>query len=411
MKKKEYSQQAIHTPLPAADPYGSLSMPVYNALAYEYETAEAMELAFTGRSNGYVYSRISNPTVVFFEDRVKAITGAHSVTALNSGMAAISNALLTVAKAGANIVTTRHLFGNTYSFLASTLLDFGVETKFCDLTDVKAVEAALDENTVAVFLEIISNPQMEVVDILKLATLAHSRGVPVVADTTLIPFCAFDAANHGIDIDVVSSTKYISGGATSLGGLILDYGKFDWSQSPKLAKLAAEQGTNAFTFRLKKEIHRNLGSYMTPQVAYMQALGLETMDLRYRQSSSTAGALARRLKETPKVQCVSYIGLPENPYYEVGKRQFGENPGSMLTFDLASKEACFRWMNRLQVIRRATNLFDNKTLAIHPYTTIYGNFAPEAKMAMHVYDTTIRLSVGLESDETLMGDILQALND
>lgn len=411
MNKKEYSQNALHTPLPAVDPYGSLSMPVYNALAYEYESAEAMELAFTGRSNGYVYSRISNPTVVFFEERVKAITGAHSVTALNSGMAAISNALLTLAKAGSNIVTTRHLFGNTYSFLASTLLDFGVETRFCDLTDAKSVEAALDENTVAVFLEVISNPQMEVVDIRQLATLAHSRGIPVVADTTLIPFCAFDAASHGIDIDVVSSTKYISGGATSLGGLILDYGNFDWKQSPKLAKLADEQGNNAFTFRLKKEIHRNLGSYMTPQVAYMQALGLETMELRYRQSSSTAASLARRLLETSGVQCVSYIGLPENPYFEIGKRQFGENPGAMLTFDLASKDACFQFMNRLKTIRRATNLFDNKTLAIHPYTTIYGNFSPEAKSAMHVYDTTIRLSVGLESEETLMEDILQALND
>lgn len=411
MNKKEYNQKSLHTPLPIADPYGALSMPVYNALAYEYESAEAMELAFTGRSNGYVYSRISNPTVVFFEERVKAITGAHSVTALNSGMAAISNTLLTLAKAGSNIVTTRHLFGNTYSLLASTLSEFGVETRFIDLTDTSALETSMDENTVAVFLEIISNPQMEVVDIRQLATRAHNRGIPVVADTTLIPFCAFDAASHGIDIDVVSSTKYISGGATSLGGIILDYGRFDWHQSPKLSKLAEEQGNNAFTFRLKKEIHRNLGSYMTPQVAYLQALGLETMELRYRQSSATAAALAHRLLTTKGIQCVSYIGLPENPYFEIGKRQFGENPGSMLTFDLASQAACFQFLNRLKTIRRATNLFDNKTLAIHPYTTIYGNFSPEAKKAMHVYDTTIRLSVGLENEETLMADILQALND
>ena len=409
MNQNDYSRKALHTPFAVEDPHGAISMPVYNSVAYQYESAEAMELAFTGRSAGHVYSRISNPTVGYFEDKVKAITGAHSVTALNSGMAAISNALLTVVKSGTSVVTTRHLFGNTYSLLANTLRDFGVETRFCDLTDLNTVEEAIDETTSAIFLEIISNPQMEVADLLALTEIAHRKNVPVIADTTLIPFCSFRASDWGIDIEVISSTKYISGGATSIGGLILDYGTFDWSKSERLAPLALEQGHNAFTFKLKKEIHRNLGAYMPAQSAYMQTLGLETMDLRYQRASSTAAELARRLVSNPEIACVTYGGLPENPFYELSKKQFGKNPGAMLTFDLASQEACFHWLNSLKVIHRATNLFDNKTLAIHPYTTIYGSYSKEAKAAMHVYDTTIRLSVGLEDPEVLLSDIEQAL--
>ncbi len=409
MNQNDYSRKALHTPFAVEDPHGAISMPVYNSVAYQYESAEAMELAFTGRSAGHVYSRISNPTVGYFEDKVKAITGAHSVTALNSGMAAISNALLTVVKSGTSVVTTRHLFGNTYSLLANTLRDFGVETRFCDLTDLNTVEEAINETTSAIFLEIISNPQMEVADLLALSEIAHRKNVPVIADTTLIPFCSFRASDWGIDIEVISSTKYISGGATSIGGLILDYGTFDWSKSERLAPLAVEQGYNAFTFKLKKEIHRNLGAYMPAQSAYMQTLGLETMDLRYQRASSTAAELARRLVSNPEIACVTYGGLPENPFYELSKKQFGKNPGAMLTFDLASQEACFHWLNSLKVIHRATNLFDNKTLAIHPYTTIYGSYSKEAKAAMHVYDTTIRLSVGLEDPEVLLSDIEQAL--
>lgn len=409
MNQNDYTKKALHTPFAVGDPHGAISMPVYNSVAFEYESAEAMELAFTGRSAGHVYSRISNPTVVHFEEKVKAITGAHSVTALNSGMAAISNALLTIVKSGTSVVTTRHLFGNTYSLLATTLNDFGVETRFCDLTDLKAVETAIDDSTSALFLEIISNPQMEVADLKALTELAHQKGVPVIADTTLIPFCAFRAGEWGVDIEVVSSTKYISGGATSLGGLILDYGTFDWSQSKRLATLAMEQGLNAFTFKLKKEIHRNMGAYMPAHAAYMQTLGLETMNLRYQRASSTAAELARQLEKTAGIACVTYGGLPQNPYYEISKKQFGENPGAMLTFDLESQEACYRWLNKLTIIHRATNLFDNKTLAIHPYTTIYGSYSKEAKAAMHLYDTTIRLSVGLEDPEILMNDIRQAL--
>lgn len=401
--------ELLHTDYTKPDAYNALSMPVYNSAAYEFDSAEQMELAFTGKTADFAYSRISNPTVQYFEDRVKAITGAASVTALNSGMAAISNAIITIAKSGSNIVTSRHLFGNTYSFFASTLAAFGVETRFCDLTNADETEAQIDENTCALFLEIITNPQMEVADLKVLSAICKAKNIPLVADTTIIPFTVFKAKDFGVDIEIVSSTKYISGGATSLGGLIVDYGTFDWLSSPKLHVLAKDSGNMAFTVKLKKEIHRNLGAYMTPQVAYMQTLGLETMDLRYSKATKTCFELVNKLSELPQISSVNYNGLSANKFHSLAVSQFGATPGAMFTFNLASREACFAFLNKLKLIKRATNLFDNKTLAIHPASTIYGNFTAEMRKAMNVSDCTIRISVGLEDAADLFEDFVQAL--
>lgn len=409
MSKTSFSTKLLHTDYSQPDAYNALSMPVYNSAAFEFESAEQMESAFTGKSTEFAYSRITNPTVQYFEDRVKSVTGAFSVTALNSGMAAISNAIMTIAQSGSNIVTSRHLFGNTYSLLASTLGAFGVETRFCDLTDLSQVESQIDNNTCAVFLEIITNPQMEVVDLLSIAQLAHSKKAAFIADTTIIPFCAFDAKKFDIDIEIVSSTKYISGGATSLGGLILDYGNFDWLSSPKLCSLAGNFGKAAFTTKLRKEVHRNLGAYMTPQVAYMQTLGLETLSLRYGKATQNCMELVQLVKQLKGVISVNYTGLPDNKYFGISTKQFGEHPGAMFTFDLPSREACFSFMNRLQLIKRATNLFDNKTLAIHPASTIFGSFSPELKQLMNISENTIRISVGLEEVCDLISDFKQAL--
>jgi O-acetylhomoserine (thiol)-lyase len=384
-------------------------MPVYHSAAYEFETAEQMELAFTGKSTDHTYSRITNPTVQYFEDRIKAITGAVSVTALNSGMAAIANAMLTLSKSGSNIVTSRHLFGNTYSLFTSTLAAFGIETRFCDMTAPNTLEAQINEDTCAVFLEIITNPQMEVADLKAISEICKLKNVPLVADTTIVPFCGFKASEFGVDIELVSSTKYISGGATSLGGIILDYGTYNWMNSPKLVAFAKEFGSMAFTAKLRKEIHRNMGAYMTPHAAYMQTLGLETMSLRYEKASQNCYNLASQVEKLSQVQCVNYPTLGENKFAELSRKQFGDYPGAMFTFDLASREACFAFLNKLKLIKRATNLFDNKSLAIHPASTIFGTFTPEARKAMRVHDTTIRMSVGLENVEDLIADIQQAI--
>ncbi|MFT3753641.1 MAG: aminotransferase class V-fold PLP-dependent enzyme [Paludibacter sp.] len=408
-KDLSFDGKILHTPYAKPDAYNALSMPVYNSAAYEFDSAEQMELAFTGRAADHTYSRITNPTVQYFEDRVRTITGAFNVTALNSGMAAITNAIITVAQTGSNIVTSRHLFGNTYSFFASTLAAFGVEIRFCDLTNPDEVESHINENTCALFLEIITNPQLEVADLKAISKIAKQKGVPVIADTTIVPFCAFKAKDFGVNIEIVSSTKYISGGATGLGGLIIDHGTFNWISSPKLHVMAKEFGPAAFTAKLRKEIHRNMGAYMTPQVAYMQTLGMETLTIRYERATDTCLKLVEKLETLPEVESVNYTGLPSNKYYELSRIQFGNKPGAMFTFNLASREACFEFLNKLKLIKRATNLFDNKTLAIHPASTIYGTFTAENRKEMNVSDKTIRISVGLEDVEDLFKDFVQTL--
>lgn len=409
MEDISFEARVLHTPYEKPDAYNALSMPVYNTAAYEFDTAEAMEAAFCGNTSDHAYSRITNPTVQYFEDRVRAITGAMSVTALNSGMAAICNTLMTIGRANANIVTSPHLFGNTFSLMKNTLAAFGMEARFCDLTNPDEVRANIDCNTCALFLEVITNPQLEVADLKLLSSIGKEAGIPLIADTTIVPFSVLHGKEYGIDIEIISSTKYISGGATSIGGLILDNGTFDWSHFITLKHWYEQFGERAFTARLRKEIHRNLGAYMTPQVAYMQTLGLETMQVRFDRQGMTCLELAGRLQALDGIVSVNYTGLKDNPYYKLSTAQFGKYPGAMLTFDLVSREACFAFMNRLKLIRRATNLFDNKTLAIHPASTIYGGFTEEQRQNMDISQQTIRLSVGLESVDDLYNDIRQAL--
>ncbi len=391
MKKQT---QAIHVAYDRRDAYDALSMPVYNAVAYEFADAQTMADAFTDRIAAPDYSRVENPTVTNFERRVAALTDAKKVTAFNSGMAAICNTIIALSAQGKNIVTSKHLFGNTYALLVGTLGRFGVEVRLCDLTNVEEVRGAIDENTCCVFLEIITNPQMEVADLSALAEAAHEKQVPLVADTTTIPFTQFSSHAMGVDIEVVSSTKYVSGGATSLGGVVIDYG----------TDYAADFGK-----RLYGEQLFNFGAYMTPQVAYMQTLGLETLDARYRVQSGNAMELAKRLQQLPQIQRVNYVGLEDNPYHALAQKQFGKTAGAMVCIDLADKETCFSFINRLKLIHRATNLFDNRTLAIHPASTIFGGFSDEERASMDVLDTTVRLSIGLEDVDDLFEDIQQAL--
>ncbi len=385
---------AIDTPFQKSDAYGALSMPVYHTCAYEFADATVMADAFCGRIEEPDYSRVMNPTVTFLEQKVKAITGAERVTALSSGMAAISNTLLSLVEAGRNVVTSRHMFGNTFSLLTNTLPRLGVKAHLCDLTNLDEVEKAVDDDTCCIFLETITNPQLEVADLPALARIAHSHGIPLVADTTLIPFTEFSAKALGVDIEVVSTTKYLSGGATTIGGMVIDYG-----------------GHPEFARRLHDEMLFNLGAYMTPHVAYMQNLGLENLKARYTMQSANTIELAERLKTLPGIRAVNYVGLPDNRFHEIAMRQFGGTAGCMFTIDLDSKVACFRFINRLKLIRRATNLFDNRTLAIHPASTIFGPFSDEQRRAMDVLDTTIRISVGLESVDDLFEDFRQALDE
>ena len=215
--------------------------------------------------------------------------------------------------------------------------------------------------------------------------------MPLVADTTMIPFTCFSARELGVDIEVVSSTKYLSGGATTIGGLVMAYGECE-------------------SFReAMKEMVLNLGAYMSPHAAYMQTLGLENLNARYSLESANTLEIARRLRELPSVRKVTYLGLEDNPFHELAKRQFGGTYGAMLTIDLADRQACFDFLNRLKLVKRATNLFDNRSLAIHPASTIFGTFSEQERLELDIFDTTIRLSIGLEDADDIFEDLKQAL--
>lgn len=386
------STKAIHTAYQAPDAYGALSMPIYHTAAYEFADADIMADAFCGRIPLPDYSRVTNPTVIYFEKKVRELTEATAAYAFSSGMAAICNTLMCLAGTGKTIITSNHLFGNTWLLISKTLGRFGVKSKFIDLTDLEAVRREVDADACCIYAEIISNPHQEVVDLKALSEIAHNAGIPLVADTTMIPFTRFSARELGVDIEVVSSTKYLSGGATTIGGLAMAYGECAEFQE------------------MMKEMLLNLGAYMSPHAAYMQTLGLENLDARYTVEAANTLEIARRLRTIPSVKKVNYLGLEDNPFHELATKQFGGTYGAMLTIDLADRKACFEFLNRLKLVKRATNLFDNRSLAIHPASTIFGPFTEEERLALDIFDTTIRLSIGIEDVDDIFEDLKQALD-
>jgi len=404
-----FSTKVIHAPYIKKDSHNALQMPIYSNASFEFAKAEDMESAFLGRQPDHVYTRISNPTVEAFENRVKNVTGALGVTALSSGMAAISNVFFTIAESGDNIITSNNLFGNSYSFFNNTIRSFGVNPVFCDLTDIPSTESRINQNTRAIFFETITNPQLEVADIARLSALAIKYNLLLIADSTCTPPNIFRAGDFGINVEVISSTKAISSGATSLGGLILDHGNFDWRHISKLKSHADKFGNFAFIAKLRKEVFRNIGACLSPYHANLQSVGFETMDLRYNKAAQNCKDMAEFLDHDDRVSGVNYPGLKNSKFYKISRRQFGELPGTVLTFTLPSKGDCFEFLNRLTIMRRSTNLFDNKTLIIHPASTIYCEYSKEERAGMGVPDTLIRLSLGIEDSNDLIEDLNSAL--
>ncbi len=409
MADLHFISKILHNKFLKEDPHGALHMPVYDNVTFEFKKAEDLELAFAGKKPSHMYSRISNPTVENFEQRVKAITNATGVLALASGMAAISNTILAIAKAGDNIVTSKHLFGNTYSLFENTLKDWGLETRYADLTDAAGAERLIDKKTRAIFLETITNPQLEVVDIQALSRVAVRKNILLIADTTMTPPYLFSAQDFGVDIEVISSTKWISGGATSVGGLIIDHGTYDWAKSEKLKPDAIKFGPFAFINRLRREVYRNIGACMSPHNAFLQSVGLETLTLRLDTACENTLQLAEFLQKLKQVKTVNYPGLPSSSYYKISQKQFDAKAGGVLTFDLSSKEECFKFINNLKLIRRATNLHDNRSLILHPGSTIFCEYSDQLKEEMGVRNTLLRLAVGIEDIQDLISDIQQAL--
>lgn len=409
MNNKSFSTRIISTEFQKPDAHGAITLPIYRNAAFEFPNSESIIEAFKKQPETHAYSRISNPSVTNFEQKIQSASGAECVIALSSGMAAITNTFFAIAYAGSNIVSSPHLFGNTFSFFKAILSAFGVEIRFVDTDNLQQIDDAVDENTCAFFAELVTNPHLEIANLPEISKILKAKNVPMIIDTTLITWCAFDAKKAGIDVEVVSTTKYISGGATSTGGVIVDYGTHDWTSNKRINSLPKPEHFSRFAFKLRSEIVRTLGAIMTPDTAHLHALGLETLQVRYEQMCKTTCELAQYFSTHPKIAKVNYPKLETSPYKTISDALFTGNPGAMFTINLASQTDCFKFMDALKIIRRATNLFDNKTLVIHPSSTIYSSFTPEMKKTAGIEDTLIRFSVGLENVEDLKADLEQAL--
>ncbi len=404
-----FETYALHGNGTDNEPHHANRYPVYSGVAFSFGNAEDMELAFTYRKPAHAYSRITNPTVENFERKLNLLEQGLGTIALSSGMAALTTSLRAVLRRGDNLVASKYLFGNTYSLLKDTLSPFGIATRFVDFRDSGEIEDAIDGNTRLLLVETISNPQMMVPDFEKLAEIAAEYKLILAADSTVTTPYLFKAKENGVHVVMHSTTKYISGGATSVGGAVVDLGTYDWSQCPALAKYH-KYGQGAFLARLRMEVHRNFGSCMAPQSAYLQTLGLETLALRVSTSCENTLALAKFLKERKEVAAVHYPGLSSSPFHGVATNQFNGHYGGVLSFELAGKKEAFLFINSLRLIRRATNINDNKTLIIHPASTLFSDCTAEEREEMMVSDGLIRLSVGIESLADLLDDINRALS-
>lgn len=394
----------------SSTPHRSLKTPIYETASFDFESAEDAEKSFMGLNDSHAYSRISNPTVTELQERLKLFSGAEQVLCVASGMAAISNVFITLCKSGDNIITSRYLFGNTYSFFARTLNSFGIEARFTDFENLEVLEKNIDGNTRAIFVELPTNPQLILFDIEGIAKIAKEKNVVLVVDNTVLTPYLFPCSEHGVDIEIFSNTKFVSGGATSIGGSILVHKSDKWTANPKLQPEVEKFGTDAFFKRLFKEIYRNIGACLSPNNAYLQLLGLETITLRIDKIVDNSTKVAQYLLEHPKVKAVKYAALPHDPDYERAQQLTGGRPGCLVGVELQDREQCFRFMNALKMIRRGTNFCDNKSMIIHPSSTIYWDFSPEEKAKMRISEGLLRLSVGLEHIDDILADLDQALN-
>lgn len=296
---KGYNSKLVHGDLAnqklTGNMFGALRTPIYDCVAFEFSSAEETAEAFEGKIGAHAYSRISNPTIAELERRIAYFSNAKTTICLASGMAAIANTIISICSTGDNIITTKYLFGNTFSLFEQTFKSLGIETRYVDLTNNEEIERNIDSNTRGIFLENITNPHLIVFDIGKISEIASENGIILIVDNTLMTSYIFDSNLYNVDIEIISTTKSISGGATSVGGAIIIYDSSKWHKVPKLKDLYVKYGSDALEKKLRKEVYRNLGACLSPHNAYLQILGLETMGLRIDRSSDNALKVAEYL--------------------------------------------------------------------------------------------------------------------
>ena len=397
--------------------------PIYQTTSYTFDNTQHGADLFNLAVPGNIYSRIMNPTNAVLEQRLAELEGGVGALAVSSGMAAIRYAIEAIAEVGSNIVSTTQLYGGTYNLFAHTFPRQGIEVRFAKADDFNKAASLIDENTKALFCESIGNPAGNVVDIQKWAEIAHSAGVPLIVDNTVATPVLCRVFDHGADIAVHSLTKYIGGHGTTIGGAIVDSGKFDWSAHARRFPImntpdpsyhgvvyTEAMGEAAYIGRCRVVPLRNTGAAMSPHSAFLIMQGLETLSLRMKQHCKNAKKVAKYLSKHPQVRWVNYAGLKDSPYRENCKQFCGGKAAGILSFGIEGGfEAGGRFIDALQLILRLVNIGDAKSLACHPASTTHRQLNPEELASAGVSEDMVRLSIGIEHIDDILADIEQAL--
>lgn len=401
----KFNTHVLHTKK-AEEPYGSTLTPIYQVSAFSCESAEAHEQIFAHKTSGYSYTRIGNPTLNAFEQKINELEGGRGAVSTSSGMSAVSLALLNILSSGDEILCERGLYGGTLE-LFKDFEKLGIKTVFVDHLD-SSIESSITSKTKVIFGEIISNPSLDIFDIEEVAQVAHKHHIPLVTDATTATPYLISPLKLGADIVIHSSSKYINGSGNSISGIIVEGSHIKWDEEtfPAL-KNYQKYGPYAYLVRLRNDLWENMGSCLSPFNAYFNLLGIETLGLRMDKICANAKALAIAL-EKGNVH-VNYPGLSHHPYHHLAFEQFGDAYGGILTFRAGSKKKAFALMNHLKYATIASNIGDVRTLVLHPASTIFVHSDETAQHAAGVYEDTIRVSVGIEDADDLIEDFINAI--
>ncbi|MGC9403867.1 O-acetylhomoserine aminocarboxypropyltransferase/cysteine synthase family protein [Vibrio genomosp. F10 str. 9ZC157] len=402
----------------------SVATPIYQTVAYEFDSAQHGADLFNLEVPGNIYTRIMNPTNDVLEKRMAALEGGIAGLAVSAGSAAINYAIQTLAEGGDNIVSTPQLYGGTYTLFAHMLPKQGIEVRFAKDDKPESLAELIDENTKAVYCESIGNPAGNIIDLERIAELAHAQGVPVVVDNTVATPVLCKPIEFGADIVVHSLTKYVGGHGTTLGGMIVDSGKFPWAEhkdrfpvfnTPEASYHGVVYteafGEAAFIGRARTVPLRNTGAALSPMNAFMLMQGLETLSLRMERHTENALKVAEYLSQHEKVSWVSYAGLPTSPYFPLAEKYMNGKPSAILSFGLKDGyDAGVRFYDALEIFKRLVNIGDAKSLACHPASTTHRQLSEQEQKQAGVSPEMIRLSVGIEHIDDILADLEQALN-
>ena len=400
----------------------SRAVPIYQTTSFVFEdTQEGAEL-FALQKAGNIYTRITNPTISAFEERIAALEGGVGALATASGMAAITYTILALAHAGDHVVAASTIYGGTFNLLKETLPRYGITTTFVDIDNLEEVEAAIKDNTKLVLIETLGNPVINIPDIEKIAEIAHKHQIPLVADNTFATPYLINVFSHGVDIVVHSATKFIGGHGTTIGGVIVDSGKFDWAASGKFPQLVEEDpsyhnisytrdvGAAAFIVAARVQLLRDMGAALSPFNSFLLLQGLETLSLRVERHVQNAEKIVDFLVNNPKVEKVNYPKLPDSPYHALAEKYLPKGVGSIFTFHVKGGEAEARKViDNLEIFSNLANVADAKSLVVHPATTTHAQLSDSDLEAAGVTKNQIRLSIGLENVDDLIEDLRLAL--